>query len=59
MDRFYTRGDSRALSEARQHMAALFGLAVRMRMHISLGAEGGSAPEAPKRNRPDPRLKAV
>lgn len=61
MDQFYVDGDVRAMSEARQHMAALFGLATRARLHVTVEdqapARGSRGPVL--RQRPDPRLRAV
>lgn len=60
MDRFYESGEPRYLAEARQHMNNLFGLATRARLHVSVEPKA-AAPAVPvsRRDRPDPRLKAV
>lgn len=60
MDQFYREGSVRHMAEARQHMAALFGLATRARLHVSVEdrQQPGQAAAARVR-RDDPRLRAV
>jgi hypothetical protein len=60
MDAFYQEGSARHMAEARQHTAALFGLATRARLHVTV-ADDTTAPAARTavRTRADPRLKAV
>jgi hypothetical protein len=59
MDRFYEQGDVRAMAEARQHMAALFGLATRARLHVTVDGPPAQAQPAAAPRRSDPRLRAV
>lgn len=68
MDAFYRDGSARHMAEARQHMAALFGLATRARLHVTVqdttsqqqSAGSSSSPgSAVRAARPDPRLRAV
>jgi hypothetical protein len=59
MGKYYETLEPRYLAEARQHTAALFGVATRARLHITLDAPAAPAAPAPARQRSDPRLKAV
>lgn len=62
MHRFYEDGDVRAMSEARQHMTALFGLATRARLHVTAEQQGAARPAAggwEPFDGPDPRLRSV
>jgi hypothetical protein len=60
MDAYYRGGHSRDIAEARQHVANLFGLATRARLHITFESSPAEPAQAgEKKRREDPRLKAI
>jgi hypothetical protein len=56
MDKFFESGEPRHMAEARQHMAGLFGLATRARLHVRVAAPAEPVVSPIRRERRDPRV---